>query len=65
MAHPKHIQSLASHGSESCETGTNYLGKSTADTMLASEMHCVKLRNMMMANHETLINFFIIELEYL
>ena len=59
-----HIQSFISHGLEPCFTGQSYLGKSTAGTALALEMHCIKFRNMMMYNHETLVNFFIIELAY-
>ena len=58
------IRSFASRGSESCETGKNYLGKSTAGAVLASETRCVKLRNMMTANRETSISFPIIFFEY-
>ena len=62
---PAHIQSFLSCGSKSCFTGQSYSGESTAGPMLASETCCIKSRNLMTYNQATLINFFIIQLEYL
>ena len=55
----QHIQSFADSWVKVTFTGQSTLGKSTAGTALASGACCVKFRNLVTSNRETLIKFFI------